>query len=477
MKLSDVISGHMGPDPEISDLVLDSRQVQPGVVFAALKGTQVDGRTFIPQALSNGAVAILTHADTPKPEGCEAAWLAVEDPASLLAQIAAQFYAPQPQHLMCITGTNGKTSVADLLRQLCLACGDEAASVGTLGVCTANTRQDLGMTSPDAITLHKALQSLAKSGVTHVALEASSHGLDQRRLDGVVPSVVAFTNLTQDHLDYHGSMAAYAQAKLRLFDRLATPTTKAVIWKDAPGADLFLDHAELNGLPVITCGHGSDVSVRLLNRQAHETGQALAFEVNGEPFAAELPLVGAFQAHNALLALAMAHSLDMPTAELVRALESLQPIPGRMQRVGRSAVYVDYAHTPDGLETALQAISEHARGVVHVVLGCGGDRDRDKRAKMGAIAQRLADHVIVTDDNPRREDPASIRAAILTGCPKATEIADRRAAIHQAMQNLGDGDVLLIAGKGHEQGQILADRTVPFDDVKVAQEALEAVDV
>lgn len=479
LRLSELLRRDVPSDPEITGVTADSRKVAPGTLFVALPGSQSDGRAFIPQALAKGAAAVLASADTP----AEAAPVLVTsgDVRRAYAIAARSFYGLQPRTCVAVTGTNGKTSVASFCRQIWASLGHVSASMGTLGVTAQSGARTQaltgpGLTSPDAGEAARLLSGLAEQGVTHLALEASSHGIDQRRLDGVALKAAAFTNLTQDHLDYHGDMAAYRAAKLRLFETLLPRGRTAVLNADSDAYSEFASAAIVSGLGVMGVGErGRDLT--LIGRRATPEGQRLTLDVRGRTHEILLPLAGGFQASNALVAAGLCIAAGEDAERVLSALEGLQGAQGRLQRIagsGRGEVYVDYAHTPDGLETVLTALRPHATGRLIVVFGAGGDRDRAKRPLMGEIAGRLADVAIVTDDNPRSEDPASIRAMVREGCPQALEVGDRRAAIGQAIAMMGDGDVVVIAGKGHEQGQIVGGVTHPFDDATVATEALTA---
>ncbi|HEY0601176.1 UDP-N-acetylmuramoyl-L-alanyl-D-glutamate--2,6-diaminopimelate ligase [Brevundimonas sp.] len=477
MKLSDLLRRDVPADPVITGVTADSRKVAPGSLFVALPGSAADGRAFIPQALSQGAAAVLAPADT---QAAVAPVLVTSGDVRRAYAIAARsFYGRQPATCVAITGTNGKTSVAAFCRQIWASLGLSAASMGTLGVLkqTGNVNQALtgpGLTSPDAADAARLLAELAAGGVTHLALEASSHGIDQRRLDGVTLKAAAFTNLTQDHLDYHGDMEAYRAAKLRLFETLLPRGRTAVLNADSDAYSSFAAASIMSGLGVMGVGErGRDLT--LVGRRAVPEGQRLTLDVRGTVHEVLLPLAGAFQASNALVAAGLCIAAGETPERVLAGLESITGAQGRLQRIpgpGRGEVYVDYAHTPDGLETVLKALRPHATGRLIVVFGAGGDRDRAKRPIMGEIAGRLADVAIVTDDNPRSEDPAGIRRAVREGCPDAQEIGDRRAAIRHAIAQMRDGDVVVIAGKGHEQGQIVGGVTHPFDDATEAAEAL-----
>ncbi|GAA0867877.1 UDP-N-acetylmuramoyl-L-alanyl-D-glutamate--2,6-diaminopimelate ligase [Brevundimonas basaltis] len=477
IKLSDLLRRDVPADPMITGVTADSRKVAPGALFVALPGSAADGRAFIPQALSQGAAAVLAPVDT---DAAMAPVLVTSGDVRRSYAIAARsFYGTQPATCVAITGTNGKTSVAAFCRQIWASLGLSAASMGTLGVLqqTGNVNQVLtgpGLTSPDAADAARMLSELAAGGVTHLALEASSHGIDQRRLDGVSLKAAAFTNLTQDHLDYHGDMEAYRAAKLRLFDTLLPRGRTAVLNADSDAYSSFAAASIMSGLGVMGVGErGRDLT--LVARQAVPEGQRLTLDVRGTLHEVLLPLAGAFQASNALVAAGLCIAAGETPERVLAGLEHITGAQGRLQRIpgaGRGEVYVDYAHTPDGLETVLKALRPHATGRLIVVFGAGGDRDRAKRPLMGGIAARLADVAIVTDDNPRTEDPAAIRKAVREGCPDAQEIGDRRAAIRHAIEQMRDGDVVVIAGKGHEQGQIVGEVTHPFDDATEAAEAL-----
>jgi len=477
IKLSDLLRRDVPADPVITGVTADSRKVAPGSLFVALPGSAADGRAFIPQALSQGAAAVLAPADTDA--GLAPVLVTSGDVRRSYAIAARSFYGSQPATCVAITGTNGKTSVAAFCRQIWASLGLSAASMGTLGVLkqTGNVNQALtgpGLTSPDAADAARMLAELATGGVTHLALEASSHGIDQRRLDGVSLKAAAFTNLTQDHLDYHGDMEAYRAAKLRLFDTLLPRGRTAVLNADSEAYSSFAAASIMSGLGVMCVGErGRDLT--LVARQAVPEGQRLTLDVRGTLHEVLLPLAGAFQASNALVAAGLCIAAGETPERVLAGLEHITGAQGRLQRIpgpGRGEVYVDYAHTPDGLETVLKALRPHATGRLIVVFGAGGDRDKAKRPIMGEIAGRLADMAIVTDDNPRSEDPAAIRRVVREGCPAAQEIGDRRAAIRHAIEQMRDGDVVVIAGKGHEQGQIVGGVTHPFDDAAEAAEAL-----
>ena len=472
-RLSTLVQRDLSPDPEIAGVTADSRKVSPGFLFAALPGSAADGRAFIPAALKAGAAAVLAG-EAANDVGVPV--VQASDPRRAYALAARAFYGAQPKTCVAVTGTNGKTSVAVFCRQIFERLGRKAASMGTLGVRTgAEQLTPPGLTTPDAADVARLLAELAGKGVTHLALEASSHGVDQRRLDGVELVAAGFTNLSQDHLDYHGDMASYRDAKLRLFTTLLPRGATAVLNADSDAFPAFAAAAVDHGQTVMSVGEKGQ-GLTQLERTLLPEGQRLKLRIAGVIHEVKLPLAGGFQASNALVAAGLCIAAGEDAAAVLAALEHIEGAPGRLQRVGSGPrggeAYVDYAHTPDGLETVLAALRPHTRGKLIVVLGAGGDRDKTKRPLMGAAAARLADLAIVTDDNPRSEDPAAIRAAVLEGAKSAREIGDRREAIAAAVALLGDGDVLVVAGKGHEQGQIVAGVTHPFDDVAETAEAL-----
>jgi len=468
MRLSQLMRRDLPVDPEITGVTADSRMVRPGFLFAALPGAKVDGRDFAPAAIAAGAAAILSSDDIP---GLGVPVVSDHDPRRAYALAAATFWGVQPKVCVAVTGTNGKTSVVAFTR-----LGRSAASMGTLGVRAGDEQiTPPGLTTLDAADMARLLADLAGRGVTHVALEASSHGLSQRRLDGVRLTAAGFLNLTQDHLDYHGTMGAYRAAKVRLFEVLLPRGATAVLNADSDQFEVFAGAAIQAGQAILSVGeHGQ--SLKLAARKPTAEGQRLSVVEQGRAHDINLPLVGAFQASNALVAAGLCIAAGEDPDAVLGALEHLEGAPGRLQRVGTGSrggeAYVDYAHTPDGLETVLTALRPHVRGRLIVVFGAGGDRDRGKRPLMGEIATRLADAAIVTDDNPRSEAPEAIRAAILAAAPGAREIGDRRAAIREAAELLRDGDVLVVAGKGHEQGQLIAGVNHPFDDVRETAAAL-----
>lgn len=473
-RLSDILGAPCDINPDILGLTCDSRQVSPGFLFAALPGGHADGRAFIGEAIGRGAVAVLAPTGTVIENGATAL-ITDANPRRRFARLAAAFHARQPAVVVAVTGTNGKTSVANFTRQIWAGLDLPAASLGTVGLVSPRLVDTSPLTTPDPVTLHSMLSRLAADGVGHAAIEASSHGLDQYRLDGVTLAAAAFTNLTRDHLDYHGDMTRYRQAKWRLFDELLPPGAGAVINADSPEAEALGRLCRDRGLKLLTVGRaGADI--RLLAANPAAAGQDLDLQVCGRRSRLHLPLAGAFQADNALLALGLAIATGARAEAATSVLADLRGVAGRLQRVATTpagaAVYVDYAHTPDALETVLTALRPHAAGRLLVVFGCGGDRDPGKRPQMGAIAARLADQVVVTDDNPRNEQPAVIRAEILAASPKAMDVGDRRLAIRTAIGALAAGDVLVVAGKGHETGQTIAGQVFPFDDAEEVRLAL-----
>jgi UDP-N-acetylmuramoyl-L-alanyl-D-glutamate--2,6-diaminopimelate ligase len=466
------ISATSWDERSITGLTSDSREVKPGYLFAALAGSRTDGARFIADAVAKGAAAILVGdpagvGDLPVPV------IADQNPRRRLARMAARFHAPQPGVIAAVTGTNGKTSVAVFTRQLWERAGLAAASLGTIGLVAPAKNRPGSLTTPDPVALHRTLKELAEAGIDHVALEASSHGLDQSRLDGLALRTACFTNLTRDHLDYHGNMAAYFAAKRRLFTELLPADGTAVINLDSDAGKELAATSLARGLRVIRFGAVSNADIRLVDARPTPNGQDIVVEAAGIRRSLHLPLLGAFQAMNALAAVGLAAATGVDLAAALDGLPSLMGVPGRMEQAAAlpngAPVIVDYAHTPDALATVLAALRPHCRGRLIVVFGCGGDRDPGKRPMMGEIAARGADLAIVTDDNPRTEDAAAIRGAILAACPGAREIGDRRCAIAEAVALLAAGDVLLIAGKGHETGQIVGNTVLPFNDADVAR--------
>jgi len=467
----------------VTGLTADSRAVKPGFVFAALAGTKTDGVRFIADAAARGAIAILAGVAVPLPEGLGVPVLRADEPRRALALMASRFYAAQPGVAVAVTGTSGKTSVADFTRQILAALGHKAASVGTIGIVKPDGAVYGSLTTPDPVTLHAALAGLAHEGVTHLAFEASSHGLDQHRLDGVRLTAGAFTNLGRDHLDYHPSVEAYLAAKLRLFRELLAPGQAAVINADGARADDVVAICRERGLDVLTTGRKGG-TIRLSRVSRDGFGQILDLQLTGLPAQVRLPLVGDYQMENALLAAGLALAVEAGSArDVLAALERLKGVPGRLDIVGEAnggLAVVDYAHKPEALAAALDSLKPFVTGRLICVFGCGGDRDKGKRPIMGRIAVEKADVVIVTDDNPRSEKPAAIRAEILSGAhapgrEPAREIGDRAEAIRAACNMIGRGDVVLVAGKGHETGQIIGATVVPFSDHDEVRAALGAL--
>jgi len=479
MKLRDLLDGDAIFDArfgarEIAGVASDSRKVKPGTLFVAVPGTKQDGLRFVPQALAAGAVAVLgEHAPENLPE--DVAFARADNVRRTLARVAARFYPKQPATIAAVTGTSGKTSVAAFLRQVWAALGREAASIGTIGLVTPREEIYGALTTPDPIALAAMLDRLAREGITHLAMEASSHGLDQHRIDGVRVSVGAFTNLSRDHMDYHATEDAYLAAKMILFERIVAPDGAAVIWADGAHATRVVATATQRGLKVLTVGRNGG-GIRLTGVEIDGFVQHLIVEHAGKPYRVRLPLVGAFQIENALVAAGMAMVTGGAPARVFSALERLEGAKGRLELIGQrngAPVFVDYAHKPDALAKALEALRPYARRKLVVVFGAGGDRDQGKRPIMGAIAAEKADAVIVTDDNPRSENPATIRAAILAAAPGAQEIGDRGEAIRTAVSALQPGDVLLVAGKGHESGQIVGEAVLEFSDHEAVAAALK----
>ena len=463
-------------DVEVTGLAADSRAVRPGDLFAALPGARQDGARFVAEALARGAVAVLP--DPATAEGLAVPVLVAAEPRAALARAAARFFGRQPRTAVAVTGTSGKTSIVTFTRQLWQGLGLPAASIGTLGVQTGDAAGEESLTTPDPIALHRACAQLASAGIEHLAVEASSHGLHQHRLDGLVLRAAAFSNLSRDHFDYHGSVEAYWAAKRHLFEALLPRGGTLVSNADAPEHAQLVALAEARALDLLDFGVGAR-RLRLVEREAIAHGQRLVIEALGRRHVFESRLVGAFQAHNLLAALGLALGSGSPLDALLPQLAALAAPPGRMQLVALhpsgAPAFVDYAHKPEALAKALEALRPHATGRLVVVVGCGGDRDPGKRPLMGAIAAKLADAVVVTDDNPRGEDPAAIRRAVLTAAPAAREIGDRAEAIGAAFASLAAGDVLLVAGKGHETYQIVGGRKLPFDDALELRRAAKAL--
>ena len=458
----------------IGGVAVDSRKVKPGDAFVAVPGTKADGLAFVPAAIAAGAVAIVAEKSpaAPLPEGV--ALVRVDDARRALALAAAKVHPNQPRVIAAVTGTSGKTSVTVFARQIWTALGCKAASIGTIGVVSPRGEDYGALTTPDPVELYGTLDRLAGEGVSHLAIEASSHGLDQRRLDGLRIAAAAFTNISRDHLDYHGTAEAYLTAKLRLFSTLLPPGSAAVIDVDHDGAADVLAAATARKLEVLTVGRNGD-GIRLVDAAIDGLAQTIDVAHGGRRHRLRLPLVGEFQVENALVAAGLAIATGAEPGAIFAAVEHLAGAKGRLELVGQkngAPIFVDYAHKPDALAKALEALRPYAKRHLVVVFGCGGDRDRGKRPIMGAIAVAKADRVIVTDDNPRSEVPARIRAEILAGAVGATEIGDRGEAIRRAVATLEPSDALLIAGKGHESGQIIGDRVLPFTDHAAVAAAL-----
>lgn len=468
MKLGALIGGESGP--EVTGFAIDHRKVAPGTIFGAFRGERFNGEDFIPAAVAAGAVAVVARPEATV-EG--AVHIKAWEPRRDFAVLAAKYFAPFPETVVAVTGTNGKTSTVEMTRQLWRMQGHHAASIGTLGVTTALDQVTTGLTTPDIVTFLSNVAGLAREGVTHLAFEASSHGLHQYRTEGLPVRAGAFTNLSRDHLDYHGDMAAYLTAKLRLFAEVVDGDGAAVIWADDPESARVIDLARERGLRLLRVGEMGE-ELRLLDRSPTQLGQVLTVEIEGRQHKVTLPMIGAYQAANALTAAGLVIATGGDVKTTLDLMARLQPVRGRLERAvitpAGAPVYVDYAHTADALDAAIVALKPHARGRLILVFGAGGDRDKGKRELMGQVAARLADVAIVTDDNPRTEDPAAIRRDVLKGAPEATEIGDRREAIAAAVAQAGPDDIVLIAGKGHEQGQLVGDRVLPFDDVAVARE-------
>jgi UDP-N-acetylmuramoyl-L-alanyl-D-glutamate--2,6-diaminopimelate ligase len=475
---------HSAGDQAVTGFAIDHRKIALGNVFGAFKGERFDAETVIPEAVASGAVAVIASPGA-RVEG--ALHIASEEPRRTFAQAAASFFTPVPGTVVAITGTNGKTSCAEMTRQIWRICGERAASIGTLGVTTPDGSTSTGLTTPDIVTFLSNMSGLAREGVTHVAYEASSHGLAQYRNEGLTVAAGAFTNFSRDHLDYHGTMEDYFAAKMRLFEEVVEEGGQAIVHVGAePGewTRRALETAHMRGLNVRTVGEGG-AFLKLGAREATQLGQELTIEYDGETREVRLPLIGAYQAANALVAAALALATGARGSQVFDAVSRLQPVRGRLERAvilpSGAPIYVDYAHTPNALEAAIAALRPHIDtgrgGTLRLVFGAGGDRDKGKRAPMGEVAAKGADAVLVTDDNPRGEDPQAIRDEVLAGAQGAAHVravAGRRDAIAAAIAGAGTHDIILIAGKGHEQGQIIGSgedmRVLPFDDVEVARE-------
>ena len=476
MKLGELVPGLAGSDAAltVTGFAIDHRKVAPGTVFGAFPGARFNGEDFIADAIASGAVAIVA---APGAVVTGAVHIADAEPRRAFAQIAARFFTPVPANVAAVTGTNGKTSTAEMTRQLWRMAGHNAASIGTLGVTTSVDQASTGLTTPDIVTFLGNMSGLAREGVTHAIFEASSHGLSQFRTEGLPVEVGAFTNLSRDHLDYHGTMEAYFEAKMRLIDEVVVDGGSFVVWADDEYSGQVIDRVKARGLTAVTVGAAGE-ALRLISRTPTQLGQQLLVAHGGREIKVTLPLIGAYQAANALVSAGIVIAAGGDPKQVFDHMGRLQPVRGRLERAvitrAGAPVYVDYAHTPDGLQAAIDALRPHVTGRLITLFGAGGDRDTGKRPQMGKVASDLSDVVIVTDDNPRSENPASIRAAIMAACANATEIGGRREAIAAAVTMAGANDIVLLAGKGHEQGQIIGAgenmRVLPFDDVQVARE-------
>ncbi len=476
MRLAALLADQLlaGADPVVTGLAIDHRKVAPGTIFGAFVGEKFNGEDFIPAAVAAGAIAVVARPEA-RVEG--AVHIADRNPRRAFAHIAARFFHRFPATCVAVTGTNGKTSTVEMTRQLWRMAGFNAASIGTLGITTSMDSASTGLTTPDIVTFLSNMSGLAVEGVTHAAFEASSHGLDQYRTEGLPVKAAAFTNLSHDHLDYHGTMDAYLQAKLRLFTDVVEQGGAAVVWADDDYSAPVIEAVEARGVRLLTVGTQGE-TLRLVSRAPTQLGQSLVIAAGDRTQKVELPLIGAYQVANALVSAGLVIATGGDAGQTLANLGRLQPVRGRLERAAitksGAPVYVDYAHTPDAIDAALDALRPHAAGRLILVFGAGGDRDQAKRAEMGRVAAAKADVAIITDDNPRGEDPAVIRAAIAAGAPGAQVIGDRRAAIAAAIAEARAEDIVCIAGKGHEQGQIIGRgddmRVVPFDDVAVARE-------
>ena len=468
MKLRDIAD--VDSDSEVTGFAIDHREVARGSVFGAFKGAVFDGEDFIPAAVERGAVAVVAR---PEAKVERVPHLADPEPRRLFAELAARFYAPYPNTVVAVTGTNGKTSTVEMARQIWRMSGHRAASIGTLGVTTSDDQVKTGLTTPDIVTFLSNMAGLDRMGISHVAYEASSHGLDQHRCEGVPLAAAAFTNFSRDHLDYHETMDSYFEAKMRLFDELLPRGAPAVVWTDDPKSEEVMERALARGHKLITVGRSGD-TIRLVDQNPTPLGQALLLEHEDRSLKLSLPLIGAYQAANVLVAAGLVMATGTGFDRAFSAMQRVSPVRGRLERavISRAGVpvYIDYAHTPDALAAAIAALRPHVEGKLITVFGAGGDRDQGKRPEMGRVAIEMSDVVIVTDDNPRSEDPARIRADIMAGAAAATEVPGRREAIAEAIRIARDGDIVLVAGKGHETGQIIGDRVLPFDDALVARE-------
>ena len=468
MKLRDIAD--VDSDSTVTGFAIDHRKVACGSVFGAFRGAVFNGEDFIGQAVDRGAVAVVAR---PEAQVERVPLLADAKPRRLFAELAAKFYAPYPETVVAVTGTNGKTSTVEMTRQIWRMSGHRSASIGTLGVTTSDDQVKTGLTTPDIVTFLHNMAGLKRMGTSHVAYEASSHGLDQHRCEGVPLAAAAFTNFSRDHLDYHETMDAYFEAKMRLFEDLLQPGKPSVIWTDDPKSEEVIERSAVRGHKVLTVGRKGE-TIRLVEQSSTPLGQTLMLEYGGKSYRLALPLIGAYQASNVLTAAGLVLATGGKWDSIFSAMQRVAPVRGRLERavISRAGVpvYIDYAHTPDALEAAIAALRPHVEGRLITVFGAGGDRDQGKRPEMGAVATRMSDIVIVTDDNPRGEDPAAIRSAVLAGAPQAREIGGRREAIAEAIRLAGPKDIILLAGKGHETGQIIGEKVYPFDDAEVARE-------
>jgi len=461
-------------DSEVTGFAIDHRKVAKGSVFGAFKGAVFNGEDFIGDAVERGAVAVVARAEAVVPA---VPHLSSGEPRRLFAELASRFYGPYPETVVAVTGTNGKTSTVEMTRQLWRMAGHRSASIGTLGVTTSDDQVKTGLTTPDIVTFLNNMAGLKRMGITHVAYEASSHGLDQHRAEGVPLKAVAFTNFSRDHLDYHSSMDAYFDAKMRLFDELLPVDGAAVIWADDPKSSQVVERVRKRGIEPMTVGRAGEF-IQLIEQQPTALGQNVVIKHGEGTYRLALPLIGAYQASNVLVAAGLAMATGSGFEGVFSAMQRLAPVRGRLERavISRAGapVYIDYAHTADALEAAIAALRPHVSNRLITVFGAGGDRDQGKRPEMGAVAARRSDIVIVTDDNPRGEDAAKIRTEVMAGAPDAIEIGGRREAIAEAIRIAAQGDIILLAGKGHETGQIIGaganQRILPFDDALVARE-------
>ena len=468
MRLGDLAG--IDSDAGVTGFAIDHRKVTKGNIFGAFRGEKFDGEQFIAGAIKHGAVAVVAR---PYAVVDSAVHIADAEPRRRFAQLAGKFYGPYPDVIVAVTGTNGKTSTVEMARQMWRMAGHRSASIGTLGVTTADEQVKTGLTTPDIVTFLSNMAGLKRMGIGHVAYEASSHGLDQYRSEGLPVVAAAFTNFSRDHLDYHADMDSYFAAKMRLFDEVVANGGTAVVWTGDARSGAVIDHAKARGLKLITVGPGAEM-IALVEQVPTALGQRLVLRHAGKEHKLTLPLIGAYQANIVLTATGLLLATGSSWDETLSAMGRVSPVRGRLEcavisRAG-APVYVDYAHTADALEAAIAALRPHVEGKLITVFGAGGDRDKGKRGPMGEVAARLSDMAIVTDDNPRGEDPAAIRAEVMAGAVGAREIGDRKAAIAEAIRMAGAGDIVLVAGKGHETGQIVGELVLPFDDALVARE-------